>query len=288
MCKSTKLLAALSIVTVMLITASGACGRADTNSSLAGWWRFDEGKGTIAHDASGNGNNVVMKEDWDNKFLLGRRVNQTCPEWTAEGLKFGPESSLHLSCSGGLGISREITLEAWVKFEQGGEGNLISSGKKAAHASGYYQLSVSWLKLIGELSPEERKALDEKKNDLPGGVSRPWNDSRVMCILSCKPSGDGEGWHHLVGTRGKDGIVRVYVDGERRGREVAFRWPIDDSGTLQIGGKTGYLPAFRGVVGEVRIYRRALAEEEVRLHYENGLALMNGRSAGAEKPGNCR
>ena len=32
-----------------------------TDSSLVGWWKFDEGNGTTASDSSGNGNTAIIK-----------------------------------------------------------------------------------------------------------------------------------------------------------------------------------------------------------------------------------
>jgi len=39
---------------VVLCMATGT-----TKAELVGWWRFDEGSGTIANDSSGNGNDAT-------------------------------------------------------------------------------------------------------------------------------------------------------------------------------------------------------------------------------------
>jgi len=44
-----------------------------TNAELVGWWRFDEGSGTVAHDTSGNGNDGTFNGDpqWVSGFIGG-------------------------------------------------------------------------------------------------------------------------------------------------------------------------------------------------------------------------
>jgi len=44
-----------------------------TKAELVGWWRFDEGSGTVAHDTSGNGNDGTFHGDpqWVSGFIGG-------------------------------------------------------------------------------------------------------------------------------------------------------------------------------------------------------------------------
>jgi len=58
---SKKLIHLVSLVFVLdlILISAGNAAEAD----LVGWWKFDETSGTIAHDASGNGNDGTIKGD---------------------------------------------------------------------------------------------------------------------------------------------------------------------------------------------------------------------------------
>ena len=51
---SKKLIYLISFVLVLCLFQTSIANAADPN--LIGWWKFDEGSGTIAYDSSGNGN----------------------------------------------------------------------------------------------------------------------------------------------------------------------------------------------------------------------------------------
>ena len=75
----------LSALTVLLTLAF--CAQAqDPDPDLLGWWKFDDGTGTIAVDSSGNGNDGVFIQD---------------PDWVAG--KFG--GALHFDGQGGERVS---------------------------------------------------------------------------------------------------------------------------------------------------------------------------------------
>jgi len=58
---SKKLIYLVSLVFVLGLILTSAGNAAETD--LVGWWKFDETSGTIAHDASGNGNDGTIKGD---------------------------------------------------------------------------------------------------------------------------------------------------------------------------------------------------------------------------------
>jgi len=76
-------------------------------------------------------------------------------------------------------------------------------------------------------------------------------------------------WHHIIGTF--DGsTIRVYVDGVEDGN-YSISGTIDSAThPLLIGkGAGGYGRYFNGTIDEVRIYNRALSEEEIKWLYEH-------------------
>ena len=79
---------------------------AGLDPSLVGWWPFDEGEGTVAYDATGNGNDGVFNGD---------------PQWVAGvhggALEFNGDD--YLNCGNGptLQIQDAITMAFWFKVD---------------------------------------------------------------------------------------------------------------------------------------------------------------------------
>ena len=55
---SKKLIYLVSFVFVLGVALTGTA-----RAELVGWWRFDEGSGSVALDSSGNGNDGVIEGD---------------------------------------------------------------------------------------------------------------------------------------------------------------------------------------------------------------------------------
>jgi hypothetical protein len=92
-----------------------------SDPNLVGWWKLDEGYGSIAYDWSGHGNNGRLGGD---------------PKWVA-GIIDGAldlDGSDYVVIDGVVDdiTSTNITLSAWVKTTQGSEGELIASNDSAS------------------------------------------------------------------------------------------------------------------------------------------------------------
>lgn len=90
-------------------------------------------------------------------------------------------------------------------------------------------------------------------------------DNRKVNIIA--PLSANACWHHLVVTR-SGGIVRVYGDGQFLREEGTLgRIDLANEGNLVLGAsdcaRSNELP-FNGVMDELRVYNRALAEDEIR------------------------
>lgn len=90
-------------------------------------------------------------------------------------------------------------------------------------------------------------------------------------------------WHHAVGTYDSEsGVMRLWLDGKKVA-EVSARGSIpvpDPTGPLYVGTKHAAAPEgdfFNGIIGDVRLYNRALTPDEVR-------RLHSSRSAGKDLP----
>jgi MSHA biogenesis protein MshQ len=74
-------------------------------------------------------------------------------------------------------------------------------------------------------------------------------------------------WHHLVGTW--DGAAsRLYINGNRYAATTTVpAAPLNTSGTVDIGRRQAGGQQFQGLIGEVRVYRRALVHDEIRRRF---------------------
>lgn len=83
----------------------------------------------------------------------------------------------------------------------------------------------------------------------------------------------GEGWHHYVCTYdSKNKNQTIYIDGEQASQKNG-RDPFNGNGPLQIGQRFDKKGAFKGLLDELALWKRALNAHEVRKLYNGGTGL---------------
>jgi len=204
---------------------------------LVGLWKFDEGSGTVAVDASGNGNNGTL--------LNG-------PTWTTGRLggavRFdGNNDSVNLP-SGVLNGLSDVTTAFWIKTSKTGKQAIFSganSGNNEEYLV-YFTLHTQILLFSGE-SPSSYVA---------------WNIASIA---------NGQ-WHHVAVIRDdRNNMVTVYIDGVSQGAKVVTLNPLNIAanglviGQEQdaVGGGFDPAQAFAGDFDELRIYNRVLSAAEI-------------------------
>jgi hypothetical protein len=204
-----------------------------TASGPVGWWKFDEGSGTAAADASGNSNNATL-------------VNG--PVWTTgesnSGLAFnGSNSYVSVPYSASLNATSAVTLSAWIKTTSPARGDIVSRFSGAPYP-GY--------------------ALVASGNCAAGQVGMWVGDNAGGYVCSAGTINNGS-WHLVTGTY--DGTtVRVYIDGalsNSGSRTNGLNNPSNGPtiGAYSLSGAMGGF--FNGSIDGVRIYNRALSAAEV-------------------------
>ena len=201
-----------------------------------------------ANDESGNGHNGVLNgvtatEDrngkMDKAFFLDGKSYITTPD--SESLR-----------------PQHITITAWVKTD--GLGMIVSKTKNDAWGEQYYLHYGHF----GE--PKINFSIKRNSGGNPGsGWQRGLSDDSVENRIS------GQGWVMLCASW--DGEKqKVYLNGNKVGQnENAPAGGIDDveGGKLFIGRMWDGDPSyFRGSLDDIRIYKRALTEEQVKALYE--------------------
>jgi len=200
-----------------------------TQADLVGYWAFDEGIGTIAHDSSGNGLDGTLNGD---------------PQWVAGqiggALEFNGNDFVEIPHSPLLSITDKITVAAWtyMNANASGEMAIVSKGGWAANDLPY------------ELTEEAGAIIYWQFYD---------DEGRDTCAPTSPPVDE---WYHIAGTY--DGqIFKCYIDGE-----LADEWAYagtmpENTASVTIGKRSRGGTFFNGLIDEVAIYNHALTDREI-------------------------
>ena len=209
-------------------------------ADLVADWNFEEGKGSVLDDRSGNGNEG--------------RIHGAQWVKTREGyaLDFnGADDYVDCGNSPSLDLREAVTIEAWVHPHTSPQIDCGIAGKHFAnylltfYRSGYYGY------------------IGGGGNNAGAGVPGP-------------DSGVGS-WHHIVYSFDGE-TMKAYADGGLPGAKTSATSTIPAGGKFYIGCVIGDPAAkdpalaqsayFHGMIGRVRVYKRALTLKEVRAHYK--------------------
>jgi len=216
------------VVTVLLCAAPGY-GQVDP-ASVAAFWLFDEGSGTVTADGSGHGYDADLKEN---------------AAWAAgqfgTGIEFDGSSYLEIRNSAAnlpFGGASPFTVTAWVK-NQGG-GTVI--GKFNGGIIGAYIIVVN-----GSGTVTFHREVD------------PWTFDGALAIP------DNEFGHIAATYDGTD--MKIYVNGEYDSSQPRGAQNTDTVTPVLIGARfTNNEPSnfFSGVLDEVALFNVALTEQQIR------------------------
>ena len=212
------------------------------NNNLIGWWKLDEGAGTIAADSSINDNNGNLAGDPNSK-----------PKWVAghigSALDFNGVTD-YVDCSNDVSLNEpnitgKITLAAWVKTNDCGNSEFNPYITKGDHA---YTL-------------QQRSPAGTGINELEIAI---YGTGTTWYFASTPVDSSFNGvWHHLAGTY-NGSQVKLYVDGELNAI-TDYVGPIATStANVNLGKSSDFTDRwYEGALDDVRIYSRALSQEEV-------------------------
>jgi hypothetical protein len=194
-----------------------------TKAELVGWWRFDEGSGTVANDSSGNGNDGTFNGD---------------PQWAAGmfggALEFnGTDDYVEVPDNESLHLWERFTLAAWI-----------------------YQVESSSSRIIDKIGAGT--ANGPHLDTHPGTTLRSCSGTCVSTAADYTL----EEWHHVAVTF-DEGDVKLYIDGSIEGEGSAPSPLAGNSLSLRIGADSDGQSLFHGLIDDVRVYNRALTEAEI-------------------------
>ena len=209
-----------------------------SDPNLLAWWALDEGQGTTALDWSGNGNHVTLVgSQWVAPGALG-----------GSGLKIGSYGAIQKLSYAATGLT-EVTVSAWVRTRSSANQYIVSFDRNE-----YYRLEING------------------NGAGPGQVGWDVMTSSGQIDYGSSTRVDDGAWHHICGVY-DSGRLTIYIDGTAEA--PAAGGPTYGSGNRRFGfiGANSEATGFNGnrgsggpVAGElddIRIYNRALAEEEI-------------------------
>lgn len=208
-------------------------------SGLVGYWNFDEGSGTMAGDSSGNGNTGTLYNGpvWvDGKY--------------GKALSFdGSSTYVSVEASSSLDVTSQVTVEAWAYARA-----YVDNVGDNPHIVSRTYLSGGAIHILNIYGGTHKVGfgVNPFPDQQPSTADLPLNV-----------------WTHIAMTY--DGAyVRFYVNGELDS-SYAQSGPIQTTSnwlafgcmpTARYGGP-GTWAFFNGMIDEVRIYNRALSQQEI-------------------------
>jgi hypothetical protein len=203
----------------------------DTDPKLAGWWKFDEVSGKTAQDSSGHGRNGTLKEDlsFDKDSAHGR---------TGKALKFDGDGHAEITKYKGVTGTRARTVAAWIRTKNDG-GQIISWGSED-----YGRMWIFGF-IRGRIGVTPSGGYLYMKDEI--------HDNKWHHVAAVVEEAELPNLHDDVKLY-KDGVPAVIHD-----IGLLDLWPIDTGNDLDV--RIGL--EFEGLIDDVRIYERALSEQEI-------------------------
>lgn len=234
------LIFALSIIATSVWYMNAAEAGMVVTDGLVSFWTFDksdiEGK-TVKDVFGSNDGNIVGNP----KKVEGK---------IEEALEFNGSSDF-IDCGNdeSLNITDAITIEVWIKPKSAGEGG-PNAGPVCKAESGV----DPWSWQLRYNAPGSFMGFQFNAN--PGGST--W--------ISVQEKLSPGNWHHIAGTFDGKEII-CYLNGveKQKGKIAAIS---GGNGRFFIG-QDGWVNVFNGVIDEVRIYNRALNENEIQQNYKS-------------------
>ena len=226
----------LSGITFLSLLFIACSTRTENEKDLLAYWSFDK---TI----NGKTNSSTEQE-----FKTINRGAKLVDGYKGKAMEFDGSSVLEIPYIPVLdSFPRGITISAWIKKDTSSTWNTVVSREIDSTWSEYIGLAVFKNKALFSIDPDGKRYTNTTDN-----INVPYNK-----------------WVHIAGTYDNE-TLRLYKNGLLIS-SVALKGPIlfNDRNPLLIGGNSNdmdhtLVDCFKGLIDEVRIYKRALSDEELR------------------------
>ena len=218
----------LSVCFVIAVALVGGVAHAD----LIGHWPLDEGAGTVAFDATENGNDGTLRGD---------------PQWVPgvmkSALQFDADDDIDCGNAPILNLTGPLSIAVWIKPDRDESAAIAPLCKATSGAAGW-----SWQLRYGWSSPQPYMGFQFNASN-----GRVWVYANENMVV-------GE-WQHLAAAH--DGsVVKCYLNGVETDSA--------DMGQIAAGadspfyiGQDGWNDNWEGALDDVRLYDHGLSPDEV-------------------------
>jgi hypothetical protein len=235
-------------------SSSVGCAPTGLLDDLIGWWRLDDGAGTVAHDSSSRGNDGALSGlDATKVWIAGRGDTGLAVE--SNGYVDVPDSTSIDS------ITDYVTIAGWGYLE----GTVVDYATIASREDG--------------VGIDQHYHISFDGSDFPTCFFKTENGNVRLTQQTAAPR---QTWVHIACTY--DGITgRLYVDGQPisglGAQSLSGRFVTDTTpfilGANGNGPDMGITERFPGRIDEIMLYRRALSAGEIgQLH--DGVLFASG------------
>ena len=224
------------LVLTLIAVCIGGVQAASLTDDLVVYLEMDEGKGDVAKDISGEGNDAELHN----------------PEWVdgvyGKGLKFG-----------GLDIWASIPDDPTLNFADGESFTLAIWTKVTDDLLNKKGSMVSKYQLVGGRQEFYGIFVEE----VGYRVQTYCRDAVLVQNLYSKNAINDEEWHHAALVRDAGSKIQLYVDGELEESEVDNTGDLTNPDPLVMGRHYVDLYYNGGIVDELLLWRRALSQAEI-------------------------
>lgn len=240
----------------------------DSPTPVIAWWKFDEGYGTVAHDAMGYNYG-------ESDAAFGPDID--APTWTEEDrclsgkcLEFDGANDYLTATSSSILDSiegYEVSFSAWIRHGPQSSGqDVILSKYETSEADGGYKL------------------LMESDGDITFGIDNDNSGFPKDKATSTAATYDDNAWHHVVGVKDSTS-VKLYIDGQlvNTDNSLSLNGSLENNDTFYIGiDGNGESNPFDGFIDEVKVYTFALDEDQVKADYLGGKRGLSAKMGGGD------
>ncbi|MCG2692087.1 hypothetical protein L6272_04660 [Microgenomates group bacterium] len=228
-------------------------------------WKFDECQGSIANDASGNGNTgTITIGATGTQTALGTCTGVNAANAWYNGRNGKINSAMSFDGTDDYGSipsssSFNSTTSTWCVWFKSGGGNGSGTGTSTSTLIGRHDASGS----------------TNGVNLLLGGQNITWEAKGGGYVYFISSSGNNyidNNWHFACGISAPNGgVAYLYVDGiQKNSQVVSGSWSFS-SQVVRIGDSIDtYWGQYNGLIDSVKIYNYALTPLQVKTEYNNG------------------
>jgi hypothetical protein len=208
---------------------------------LKTWWKFDETSGLIAYDSKGTANLTLLNTSW-------------VPGHTNNGLSFNGNNSKASTPNQSYFSTYPFSLEFWIKIPVLpsilGHSYFILFHRRSANVPGTYQIYIP-------IATNKINCFVWNTSTGGGGISA--NNAMVI-----------DTWYHVVITASDVRRYKMYINTIKQTAELTapLNWPGNMSfyvGSYNLGS---YF--LSGILDNVRVYSKALSQDEITHNYNLG------------------